>query len=164
MFGIGLPELLLILALALIVVGPDKLPEIARSIAKALMDLKKTAEGLKESFDEEDNPLKDIKPQLEDAAKNFKETILDEETKNWKPAQELEELKSVIDTTIHEPENLATDSDALNHLKTPVEDQKNGDSTDKSDTHPKTDATTSRQPDPYSEANPGNNGKSGASQ
>ncbi|MDJ0622590.1 MAG: Sec-independent protein translocase protein TatB [Desulfocapsaceae bacterium] len=112
MFGIGFPELLLILALALIVVGPDKLPEIARSIAKTLVDLKKTAEGLKESFDEEDNPLKDIKPQLEDAAKNFKETILDEENKPWKPSQELEELKSVIDTTTHEPENLATQNDS----------------------------------------------------
>lgn len=111
MFGIGFPELLLILALALIVVGPDKLPEIARTIAKTLVDLKKTAEGLKDSFDEEDNPLKDIKPQLEDAAKNFKETILDEETKTWKPSQELEELKSVIDTTTHEPENLGTDID-----------------------------------------------------
>jgi sec-independent protein translocase protein TatB len=99
MFGIGFPELLLILALALIVVGPDKLPDIARSIAKTLVDLKKTAEGLKESFEEEDNPLNEIKPQLEEAAKNFKETVLDEKSQTWKSPSDMPDLKSVIDAT-----------------------------------------------------------------
>ena len=53
MFGIGLPELILILGIALIVVGPEKLPEMAKSIAKVVLDLKKTASGLKESLHEE---------------------------------------------------------------------------------------------------------------
>ena len=53
MFGIGLPELILILGLALIVVGPDKLPDMAKSIAKQLLELKKTANSLKESLQEE---------------------------------------------------------------------------------------------------------------
>ena len=52
MFGIGLPELILILGIALIVVGPEKLPEMAKSIAKVVLDLKKTASGLKESLNE----------------------------------------------------------------------------------------------------------------
>ncbi len=77
MFGIGLPEMILILALALIVVGPDKLPDLARSLAKGLMELKKTAEGLKQSLSEEGNPLDDIKPDLEAAAKSFKRDLLD---------------------------------------------------------------------------------------
>jgi sec-independent protein translocase protein TatB len=77
MFGIGLPEMILILALALIVVGPDKLPDLARSLAKGLMDLKKTAEGLKDSFAEEGNPLDDIRPDLEEAAKSLKQNLLD---------------------------------------------------------------------------------------
>ena len=77
MFGIGLPEMILILALALIVVGPDKLPDLARSLAKGLMDLKKTAEGLKESFSEGENPLDDIRPDLEEAAKSLKQNLLD---------------------------------------------------------------------------------------
>lgn len=105
MFGIGFPELILILALALIVVGPDKLPELARSIAKTLVDLKKTAEGLKDSFNEEDNPISDIKPQLEDAAKNFKETILDDETNTWKNSKDFSDLQSVIDATTHAPDD-----------------------------------------------------------
>jgi len=53
MFGIGLPELILILGIALIVVGPDKLPEMAKAIAKVMLDLKKTASSLKESLHEE---------------------------------------------------------------------------------------------------------------
>lgn len=99
MFGIGFPELILIMALALIVVGPDKLPELARSLAKMVVDLKKTAEGLKESIDIEDNPLSEIKPRLEDAAKNFKETILDAETQTTKS---LPEAKNSVDKNIHD--------------------------------------------------------------
>lgn len=159
MFGIGFPELLLILALALIVVGPDKLPEIARTIAKTLVDLKKTAEGLKDSFDEEDNPLKDIKPQLEDAAKNFKETILDEETKTWKPSQELEELKSVIDTTTHEPENLGADIDADDKEKPLAKDSENDDRKENikedDESTSATEEKTSRKDDQSSNQNSG---------
>lgn len=77
MFGIGLPEMLLIMALALIVVGPDKLPDLARSLAKGLMELKKTAESLKGSFAEHDNPLNEIRPELEEAAKSLKDNLLE---------------------------------------------------------------------------------------
>lgn len=118
MFGIGFPELILIMALALIVVGPDKLPELARSLAKTLLDLKKTAEGLKDSLEVEDNPLSEIKPELEDAARNFKETILDAETKTWKetgasnPQDENTQLKDIYGdyaNIVEEGEALATD-------------------------------------------------------
>jgi Tat protein translocase TatB subunit len=54
MFGIGLPELLLIMAVALIVVGPEKLPELAKSLGRGIAELKKAASSLKDSFDEED--------------------------------------------------------------------------------------------------------------
>ncbi len=77
MFGIGLPEMILILALALIVVGPDKLPDLARSLAKGILELKKTAEGLKASFTEEGNPLDEIRPELEDAARSLKGNLLE---------------------------------------------------------------------------------------
>jgi sec-independent protein translocase protein TatB len=77
MFGIGLPEMLLIMAIALIVVGPDKLPDLARSLAKGLMELKKTAEGLKETITAEGNPLDEIRPDLEQAAKSLKNNLLE---------------------------------------------------------------------------------------
>ena len=54
MFGIGLPELILIMAIALIVVGPEKLPELAKALGKGIIELKKAASSLQESFKEED--------------------------------------------------------------------------------------------------------------
>jgi Tat protein translocase TatB subunit len=53
MFGIGLPELILIMALALIVVGPDKLPGLAKTVARQLVELKKAAGALQDSLKEE---------------------------------------------------------------------------------------------------------------
>ena len=41
MFGIGVPELILILVVGLIVFGPGKLPEIARSVGKGVREFKK---------------------------------------------------------------------------------------------------------------------------
>jgi len=58
MFGIGLPELIVIMAVALIVVGPEKLPELARSLGKQVVELKKAANALKNSFDEDEEELK----------------------------------------------------------------------------------------------------------
>ncbi len=83
MFGIGLPEFILIMALALIVVGPDKLPDLARSVAKGILDLKKTANTLKESLTEDGNLLDDIKPDLEDAARSIKDQVLDVTNETW---------------------------------------------------------------------------------
>ena len=44
------PDLLVILAIALIVFGPKKLPELAKTIGKALADFKKTTEEIKENI------------------------------------------------------------------------------------------------------------------
>lgn len=53
MFGsIGPWELVLILAVALIVVGPGKLPEVARSLGKATNEFKKATSGVKKEFQE----------------------------------------------------------------------------------------------------------------
>lgn len=74
MFGIGLPEMILIMALALIVVGPDKLPELARSVAKGVLELKKTVSSLKEDLADE-NPFDTVKPELQEAADSIKKQL-----------------------------------------------------------------------------------------
>ncbi len=93
MFGIGLPEMLLILALALIVVGPDKLPELARSVAKGVMDLKSAADELKGQIDQEANPIKDITPDLEEAAQVFKKQLLEQPVKELNPFAPQDDLR-----------------------------------------------------------------------
>lgn len=46
MFGIGTPELLVILVVALIVLGPKRLPEVARALGKGLAELRRATSGL----------------------------------------------------------------------------------------------------------------------
>ena len=47
MFGIGFTELLLVLVVALLVLGPDKLPEVAKTVAKAYNELRRTGLDIK---------------------------------------------------------------------------------------------------------------------
>jgi Tat protein translocase TatB subunit len=49
MFGIGFAELVLVLVVALLVVGPDKLPGLARSIAKGYNQLRRAGNDIKRS-------------------------------------------------------------------------------------------------------------------
>src|ERR1051325_3107224 len=64
MFGsLGLPELLMIFVVALIVFGPRKLPEIGKTLGKALGEFKKASDELKNTIEREVHAeeLKDLK-------------------------------------------------------------------------------------------------------
>ena len=74
MFGIGMPELILILAVALIVLGPKKLPDLAKSLGRALREFKKATSELKESITV-DNELTDVKKTFDEMNDDIRKTI-----------------------------------------------------------------------------------------
>ncbi len=69
MFGIGMPELLLILAVALIIIGPKKLPDLARSLGRGMAEFKKATREFKENLD--------IDSDVKEARNTFKEAQKD---------------------------------------------------------------------------------------
>ncbi len=85
MFGLGMPEILLILAIALIVIGPKKLPDLAKTLGRAMGEFKRSAQDFKNSIDVETtlNDLDDVdtpEPNLRDAIKDSQKTKPEDKT------------------------------------------------------------------------------------
>jgi TatA/E family protein of Tat protein translocase len=74
MFGMGMPEIIMILAIALIVLGPKKLPEIAKSLGRGIAEFKKATQDFKESI-EVDNDLKEAKKTIQEIKGDIQETV-----------------------------------------------------------------------------------------
>ena len=74
MFGIGLPEMIIIAIVALIFIGPDKLPGVLRSIGKGLVELKRATSDVRSTVQEEMQKIEDeieIK-EVRESAQDFK--------------------------------------------------------------------------------------------
>jgi len=84
MFGIGLPELIVIAVVALLVVGPDKLPGLAKSLGKGFQEFRRATDDVTESIKDTLKP-EDIKKDVDD----FKNSLLygkeDEKDKETTP-------------------------------------------------------------------------------
>jgi sec-independent protein translocase protein TatB len=67
MFGMGGSEILVILIVALIFLGPDKLPEAAKQISKGIRDIKKQSRALQQTIEDDENiggALRDLRSAL----------------------------------------------------------------------------------------------------
>ncbi|WP_022667236.1 twin-arginine translocase TatA/TatE family subunit [Desulfospira joergensenii] len=84
MFGLGMPEILLILAIALIVIGPKRLPELAKTLGRAMGEFKRSAQDLKRSIDLESTvqdvpaPSEDLKTVIKEAKEDPKTEVEEE--------------------------------------------------------------------------------------
>ena len=66
MFGIGMPELIIIFVIALIIIGPKKLPDLARALGKGMTEFRKATNEIKSNLDMGDD-LKGIEEELADS-------------------------------------------------------------------------------------------------
>lgn len=105
MFGINPIEMVIILVVAIIVVGPDKLPEAARTIGKAIRGLRKETDQLRETI-EDDTDFGDAVRELRGALRGDYFDL--DAPKNKKPAPKLDQQSAASEPA---PDNEAADGD-----------------------------------------------------
>ncbi|MFC1840535.1 Sec-independent protein translocase protein TatB [Thermodesulfobacteriota bacterium] len=123
MFGIGLPELLVIMVIALVVIGPSKLPDIAKALGKGMAEFRKASQEIKDSFnlDEEINEIKsDLKEGTINSMGEYDYSSYDEKKDN-----DLEEKPDADKTVVEaEPEDdkkeTVAEAEAEDDKKEPV--------------------------------------------
>ena len=155
MFGIGFTELLLISIVAILFLGPDKLPQAMIEIAKFIKGVKKTVGEAKSSLEEE-MKIADLKEealsyrkQLDEATselKNFKNIdfdAFDEEISTASPnsiAKDDHENESRSTKESAEDETVATQVEEKNDTVTFQKPKKKKEATDETTDKPKGDA------------------------
>jgi Tat protein translocase TatB subunit len=85
MFGIGMPELILIAVVALIVLGPKKLPDLAKSMGRALREFKKATSELKDTL-QVDSEFSEVKKAFTEFESDVNKSIQTEAGGADKPA------------------------------------------------------------------------------
>ena len=77
MFNIGMSEMILVFIVALIVFGPDRLPEIARTLGKSVNELKKMGNDIVDAATETKDTAKNVSQiemkEVEESLQKFKE-------------------------------------------------------------------------------------------
>ena len=74
MFGMGMPEIIVILIIALLVIGPKKLPELAKSLGRAIGEFKRATHDIRDAMNV-DETVNEFKKPLTDISDNVKQTI-----------------------------------------------------------------------------------------
>jgi TatA/E family protein of Tat protein translocase len=71
MFSLGWPEMIAIFVLALLLFGPKKLPEVARTMGKAISEFRRASSELKATFDRELSSLEQENQSIKEATNSF---------------------------------------------------------------------------------------------
>lgn len=114
MFGIGLPELIIIAVVALIFIGPKNLPGVLRSLGRGLVQVKRASNEVRETVQEEMNQierdidLKDIKEATTDLKQDFdgvKSSMDPLQLKRKSTGEQLEAVVEVLDDNKKDQQN-----------------------------------------------------------
>ena len=100
MFGLGAGELLIILAFALIFIGPKKLPELAKGLGKSIREFQKAKDDLMAQVHEESNNLKQdiMEDRSEEAIVSSHDTPMELQDS---PEENFEEFDKVEEEVAH---------------------------------------------------------------
>jgi Tat protein translocase TatB subunit len=118
MFGIGMPELILIAVVALIVLGPKKLPDLAKSMGRAVREFRKATSELKETL-QVDSEFSEVKKAFNDFHSDVNKTIQPEakaETPPAGPSQPAADTPAAVAPAAPPPAEPSSD-DKLDELK-----------------------------------------------
>jgi len=96
MFGIGMPEMILILAVALIVIGPKKLPDLAKSLGRAMGEFKKATSDFKETM-AVDSEIKEVKETIDEIGDDLKDSMTFEAEPSVEKKMDLQSASSESD-------------------------------------------------------------------
>jgi Tat protein translocase TatB subunit len=102
MFGIGFTELMIIMAIALIVIGPKKLPDLARALGKGMAEFRKATQEIKDSLDL-DEGFDEIKKDLVDAVSGQGEPVDLEEAEDKNIREERGSCQPITDDSAEMP-------------------------------------------------------------
>ena len=129
MFGIGMPEMILILAVALIVIGPKKLPDLAKSLGRAMGEFNKATSALTQSM-EADTGLSEVKETLDDINSDIKQSISFDNIEDYSPTTESTESASKPSVDIGEFKERKNTPEAMDDLKNAFTDMNASDGVD----------------------------------
>ena len=81
MFGVGTSELIIILLIALLILGPKEIPKVARTLGRGMREIQRAKDELKKNIEFEDDNVSEIKSEINELKEDVANTLNDSDGK-----------------------------------------------------------------------------------